>query len=257
MTAMLEVDHACFTYSRQSVLGRRIDVFKAVDDVSLSLGSGQILGVVGESGSGKSTLAKLLLGLLPLTAGEIRLLGRPRATYARREASRLVQPVFQDPYSSLNPRLSIAKAIQRPLDIHSIGSSSERTARVRYMMDCVGLSQRLAESYPAELSGGQRQRVAIARAMAIGPKLLICDEPTSALDVSIQSQIVNLIRDLTKELGMSCMFITHNMLLLRYIADDIAVMKSGRMVDFGTAIEIMVGSKNQYTRKLVNSIMCV
>ena len=257
MTPVLEIESGSFTYSRLDLMGRRIPVFTAVRDVSLTLKDGEILGIVGESGSGKSTLAKLLLGLLNLTEGDIRLMGRPRSGYGRREASRLVQPVFQDPYSSLNPRHSISRTIQRPLDIHSIGSRRERLERVRYVMECVGLPSRLADSYPRELSGGQRQRVAIARALAIAPKLLICDEPTSALDVSTQAQIVNLIKDLTQDLGFSCIFITHNLLLLQYIADKIAVMKSGAVLDYGSAHYVFNDTDNPYTKELMSSVMSV
>ncbi|HTN27686.1 MAG TPA: ATP-binding cassette domain-containing protein, partial [Burkholderiales bacterium] len=203
---------------------RKGRTLRAVNGVSLSVASGEILGLVGESGCGKSTLAKMMLGLLEPTAGEILLEGAPLASMSRLERARRMQPIFQDPYSSLNPRQSIADIVSLPLRVHRIGNSGEQKKRVLEVLDLVGLARRYAENYPNQLSGGQRQRVAIARALVMRPRLVICDEPTSALDVSVQSQILNLLLDLRRELGVTYILISHNLAVVEHLATRVAVM---------------------------------
>ncbi|MBP0573198.1 ABC transporter ATP-binding protein, partial [Mycobacterium tuberculosis] len=196
----------------------------ALAGVSLELDTGERLGVIGESGSGKSTLAKLLLGLTPATSGEIFIDGVPIAATDRREVARRIQPVFQDPYSSLNPRKSVADLVALPLVAHRVCPAPERRAKVLRMLDAVGLPRRVVDAYPNQLSGGQRQRVAIARALILQPDVLICDEPTSALDVSVQAQILNLLMDLKREFRLTYFFISHNLAVVEHLADRVAVM---------------------------------
>jgi len=197
---------------------------RAVDRVSLAVGRGEVLGIVGESGCGKSTLARLLLGLLRPSAGEIFVDGRPIGSFGARALARRLQPVFQDPYSSLNPRHSIGAIIAAPLIVHRIGNAKTRRTEVERLMHLVGLPQRLYDTYPGELSGGQRQRVAIARALVMRPAMVICDEPTSALDVSVQSQILNLLADLQQEFGLTYILISHNLAVVEHMATRVAVM---------------------------------
>jgi len=224
---------------------------QALRGVSLTIAAGEALGLVGESGSGKSTLARLLLGLEQPTTGTVRLFERDVASHDRRALARAVQPVFQDPYGSLNPRRSIAATIRLPLDIHGIGSATERAAAVRRMMDLCGLPARLADAYPAQLSGGQRQRVAIASAIVLSPRILICDEPTSALDVSVQAQILNLLQDLRRELGLTCLVISHDLGVIRHLADRIAVLYLGAIVEIGAAREVLGRPRHPYTQALL------
>jgi peptide/nickel transport system ATP-binding protein len=214
--------------------------------VTLELKKGEIFALVGESGCGKSTLARVLLGLLPAQSGAVQLAGPRR-----------VQPVFQDPYSSLNPRKTVAEIIRRPLDLHRIGARAERRRKVARMMELTGLPQRLAASYPNQISGGQRQRVAIARAIIMKPEIVLCDEPTSALDVSVQSQILNLLLDLRAELGLTYLFITHDLSVVRHLATRIAVMYLGEIVEVGEACAILAAPRHPYTRALLDSAMTV
>src|SRR5690606_24236827 len=198
----------------------------------------EILGVVGESGCGKSTLARILLGLETPTAGEVLLGGKPISQYSRKERSLAIQPVFQDPFGSLNPSMSVQDLIALPLHIHNIGTSSERRQRVIAMADLVGLPRRALAANPSQLSGGQRQRGAIARALIPGPKLVICDEPTSALDVSVQAQILNLLLDLRAEHGIAMLFISHNLSVIEHMAERMMVMYLGRVVEAGSTSAI-------------------
>jgi len=224
---------------------------RAVDGVSLTLKHGETLALVGESGSGKSTLARIMLGLSLPTSGAVLMQGRPLADLSPRQRAALVQPVFQDPYSSLNPRRTLAEIIVRPLELRGDGTSQTRLARVREVMDMVRLSHRLIHTYPSQLSGGQRQRVAIARALATSPEALVCDEPTSALDVSVQAQILNLLSDLQANLGLSCLVITHDMAVVHQIADRVAVMLNGRLVEEGPTDTVLNRPIHEYTRTLL------
>ena len=228
---------------------------QAVSDVSLKLRRGEVLGLVGESGCGKSTLAKMLVGLLPSTEGEILIDHIPIKDINRLALARRVQPIFQDPYSSLNPRKKIGDTIGLPLLIHSIGTSAERRRQTIDMMARVGLPSRLVDSYPMQLSGGQRQRVAIARALVVRPELLICDEPTSALDVSVQAQILNLLLDLQSEFKLTYVLISHNLAVVQHLAQRVAVMYLGRIVEEGAMESVFKSPKHPYTQALLSSVL--
>jgi peptide/nickel transport system ATP-binding protein len=227
----------------------------AVDGVSLSLQAGDVLGIVGESGCGKSTLARLLLGLIAPSAGEARIDGRPISSLDARERARLVQPVFQDPYSSLNPRRRVRDIVALPLTARGGLGHRAIDARVRAMLDRVGLSPDLAERYPVQLSGGQRQRVAIARALVAEPKIVVCDEPTSALDVSVQAQILNLLDDLRRDLGLSLILISHNLAVVEHLANRVAVMYLGRIVEEAAVDDLFGAPKHPYTQALLASVL--
>ncbi len=225
---------------------------KAIDDMSFSVSRGEVVGLVGESGCGKSTLAKILLGLLAPSAGTVTLSGTALHALDRKAVSRRVQPVFQDPYSSLNPRKTVATIVALPLRVH--GLAGERV-KVREMMELVGLPARLADSYPGQLSGGQRQRVAIARALIMRPEIIICDEPTSALDVSVQSQILNLLQRLRRELNLTYVFISHNLAVVEHIATRVAVMYMGRIVEEADTATLFANPRHPYTRALLASVL--
>ncbi len=236
-------------------LFRRPEPIRAVDGVELDLRCGEVLAVVGESGSGKTTLGRMLLGLMPPTSGSIMLNDTPLTDLKPREIARQVQPVFQDPYSSLNPRKTIAQIIGFPLAVHGIGSQAERRDRVTDVSQRVGLARRLLDSYPIQMSGGQRQRVAIARALVVQPDIVILDEPTSALDVSIQAQILNLLQDLQERLALTYVFISHDMSVVRYLADRVAVMYRGRIVELGPSERIFKHPEHPYTKALLNAVL--
>lgn len=228
---------------------------RAVDNVTLTVRRGEVLAIVGESGCGKTTLSRMMLGLQPPTSGDILASGEPLTGIDRKVFARNVQPVFQDPYSSLNPRKTIAAIIGDPLDIHDVGTPQSREARVIEVMEQVGLPRRFMHSYPNQMSGGQRQRVAIARALVMRPKVLICDEPTSALDVSVQAQILNLLQDLRHELNLTYVFISHDLSVVEYMADIVAVMYLGRFVEVGPASEVLSTPRHPYTQALLDSIL--
>ena len=228
---------------------------RAVDAVSLKNNRGQVFAVVGESGCGKTTLARMLLGLLEPTDGEIYLDGQPINEVRSDVISRKVQPVFQDPYSSLNPRKTIESIISLPLRVHDIGTKESRIDRVSELMHLVGLPSRLIHSYPNQLSGGQRQRVAIARALIMEPGIIVCDEPTSALDVSVQAHILNLLQDLKDKFNLTYIFISHDLAVVEHLADWVAVMYLGRLIEFGSASEVLRNPLHPYTQALMESVL--
>jgi oligopeptide/dipeptide ABC transporter ATP-binding protein len=231
---------------------------RAVDGVNLALSRGATLGIVGESGSGKSTVARLILRLLEPTAGTIHfdgddLLALDAAGLRRRR--RDMQMVFQDPYASLDSRMTIGTIVSEPLAIHHIGSRADRNGRVAELLDMVGLDASAARRYPHEFSGGQRQRIGIARAIALEPKLLVLDEPVSALDVSIQSQVLNLLVDLKLRLGLSYIFISHDLSVVEHMSDEIAVMYLGRIVEYGRADRLFAAPRHPYTQALLSAVL--
>jgi peptide/nickel transport system ATP-binding protein len=228
---------------------------RAVNGVSLAVRKGEVLGIVGESGCGKSTLARMLLGLLTPSAGEILLDGKAVGSLDPRALARRVQPVFQDPYSSLNPHKTVGAIIRAPLTVHGIGDAKDRRGEVERMMALVGLPKRLHDSYPGQLSGGQRQRVAIARALIMRPEAVICDEPTSALDVSVQSQILNLLQDLQQEFGLTLILISHNLAVVEHMATRVAVMYLGRIVEENETEALFRTPRHPYTRALLLSVL--
>jgi len=223
----------------------------AVDDISLSLDGGRALAIVGESGCGKSTLARIMLGLLPPSSGTVRIDGRALAAIDRRERARLIQPVFQDPMSSLNPRRLVEDIVALPLIAAGDVGRSERRERVAAMLAQVGLGRDIAGRYPAQLSGGQRQRVAIARALVVQPRILICDEPTSALDVSVQAQILNLLLELQQRLGLAILLVSHDLRVVRHLAHRVAVMYLGKVVETGPADAVFDAPAHPYTQALL------
>jgi peptide/nickel transport system ATP-binding protein len=227
----------------------------AVDQVSLRLYRGETLGLVGESGCGKSTLAKMLLGLLAPSAGNVLINGREVDPRERMAKARYIQPIFQDPYSSLNPRKTVAQIVALPLRLHGIGNAAEQTRQTRAMLDMVGMPERTHGQYPSQLSGGQRQRVAIARALILRPDILVCDEPTSALDVSVQAQILNLLLDLKAEFCLSYLFISHDLGVVEHLVDRVAVMHRGRIVELDSREHIFARPQHPYTRMLLASAL--
>jgi oligopeptide/dipeptide ABC transporter ATP-binding protein len=243
--------------ARRSVLGRPTAIVTAVDRVSFSLEAGKTLAIVGESGSGKSTLGRLVLRLVDPSAGRIRFDGRDVTTLKEHELKPLrrdAQIIFQDPYASLNPRMTIGQVLVEPLALHDVVPPSRRAERVSELLRLVGLDPRVTRRYPHEFSGGQRQRIVIARALAVEPKLIVCDEPVSALDVSIQSQILNLILRLCRERELTMIFISHDISVVKYISDRIAVMYLGRLVELGPAADIVERPLHPYTKALVSAV---
>ena len=231
--------------------------FVAVDDVSFKLARGTTTAIVGESGSGKSTVARMVLGLLKPTSGTVEFDGVDVSTLKGKSLlglRRQMQPIFQNPYGSLDPMYSIYRTIEEPLRTHDIGSKKEREARIRELLDKVSLPSSVMRRFPNELSGGQRQRVAIARALALEPEVVICDEAVSALDVLVQAQILTLLNDLQADLGLSYLFITHDLAVVRQIADNVLVMQDGKVVEASTVAQVFDSPREEYTRKLLNAI---
>ena len=256
MTApLLEAQGLTQTYHLSAGLFAKRRALQAVRGIDLSLNKGDILGIVGESGCGKSTLSRMLLGLEAPTIGQVRLNGIPIGDMDRGTLSRKIQPIFQDPFSSLNPRKTIESIISLPLRLHKIGDAASRQREVRDMMDRVGLPSRVARGYPGQLSGGQRQRVAIARALITRPEIVICDEPTSALDVSVQSQILNMLQDLRDELNLTYVVITHDLAVVQHLATEIAVMYLGRVVERAETERFFADPQHPYSRALLKSVM--
>lgn len=234
----------------------RPDTIRAVDGVSVSVRRGEVLGIVGESGSGKSTLARVMTGLQPVTSGTVLFDGRPfgRSRARRRDLGRTVSVVFQDPATALNPRLPVRETLMDPLRVHDVGTERERLARVTDLLHLVGLPQSALEVLPRQLSGGQRQRVAIARALAPRPEILIADEPVTALDASAQAQIVTLLTSLVRDLDVGMLFISHDLALVRQIADRTAVMYLGRIVEDGATDAVWGDPAHPYTHALIDAI---
>lgn len=230
----------------------------AVDGVDFSIARGSTIGIVGESGCGKSTMGRLLAMLLEATSGEILFDGQNIAKkMSKAEAmayKKRIQMIFQDPFSSLNPRMTTFETIIEPLNIHRAGTLQEREARVYQLMETVGLSERFVNAYPHELDGGRRQRIGIARALSLNPQFIVCDEPVSALDVSIQAQILNLLIDIQKERGLSYLFITHNLSVVKHISDKIAVMYLGKCVELAPSDELFQNPRHPYTKALLDAI---
>ncbi len=239
------------------LIDRTVDHVKAVDDVSFEIYPGETLGLVGESGSGKSTTGYCVLQLLRPTAGSVTFLGNELTTMKRsdlRAARREMQIVFQDPYASLNPRMTVGDIVGEPLVIHGIGDRKSRRRSTERLLEVVGFNPDFINRYPHEFSGGQRQRIGVARALALNPRLIICDEPVSALDVSIQAQILNLLKDLQEEFNLAYLFIAHDLAVVREMADRIAVMNRGKIVEAGPAEQVYQHPQDEYTQALLAAV---
>jgi len=239
---------------RRGLIQRTVGYVRAVDEVSLSIQAGHTLALVGESGCGKTTVGKALLRLIEPTAGSVMLDGEPLSANNVPALRRQMQMVFQDPFSSLNPRMRVADILLEGMDALNIGAASERRAAIAQLLRQVGLPDDAGGRYPHAFSGGQRQRIAIARALAVSPRLMICDEPTSALDVSVQAQILNLLKDLQERLGLAYLFITHNLAVVDYLAHEVAVMYLGRIVEHGAAADVLSAPRHPYTQALVSAV---
>ncbi len=256
---ILSVDRLSKTFVvRRTVFGRPTAVVKAVDTVSFDVFPGETLGLVGETGCGKSTLARTLAGLYQPTAGTAHFKGQDlHAPYNKQDSMRFkrqIQMIFQDPYASLNPRMTINNILEEPLDIHKLASGSEKAARIASLLQQVGLTPEHGSRFPHECSGGQRQRVGIARSLAVNPELVICDEPISALDVSIQAQIINLLEQLQTQLGLTYLFIAHDLSMVRHISTRVAVMYLGSIVELASTEELYSHPLHPYTQALLSAI---
>ena len=246
-----------FPVQKGFLFKKLVGTVKAVDGVSLTVQEGEVLGLVGESGCGKSTLARTIMQLVPTTAGTVILEGRNLTSSSAADivtVRRDLQMVFQDPYASLNPRMTVFAALAEPLLVHGVCRQSEVTAQVTELMKTVGLAPRFMQKYPHEFSGGQRQRIAIARALALRPKVVVADEPVSALDVSIQAQILNLLAQLGRKMRLSLIFIAHDLSVVKHISDRVAVMFLGKIVELGSAVGVIERPVHPYTRALVSAI---
>ena len=239
------------------ILSKHKQVLKAVDGISFEVANGEILGIVGESGCGKSTLGKAITSIYPPSSGKIYFNGKDISSFNRKEKkefSRNVQMIFQDPTESLNPRHNVREILEEPFHIHQIGLPQERNQYAKELLNKVGLPASAISKYPFEFSGGQRQRIGIARAIALNPKLIVCDEPVSALDVSIQSQVINLLLDLQKNMNLALIFITHDLSIVKHISDYVGVMYLGKIVEIASADKIYTSPKHSYTKTLLSAI---
>lgn len=256
---LLRVQDLCvhFRFSRGTLFNPERGFIRAVDGISFDINEGETLGLVGESGCGKSTTARAIVGLVKPTSGRISLNGTNitgLADAAMLEHRRTVQMVFQDPFASLNPRMTVGNIIGEPLAVHRLASGRDRKLEVMRLMELVGLNPRFLNRYPHEFSGGQRQRIGIARALAVQPKLILCDEPVSALDVSIQAQIINLLMELQQELGLSYLFIAHDLSVVRHIATRVGVMYLGRIAEIGESKALYKRPIHPYTEALLSAV---
>jgi oligopeptide/dipeptide ABC transporter ATP-binding protein len=258
MTALLEARNLVKHFAAaRSAFGRPTAFVKAVDGVSFSINAGETLALVGESGCGKSTVSRLVLRLIEPDRGDVRFEGRDLLKMGANELRafrRDAQIIFQDPYASLNPRMTVGQILAEPLALHDLVPAKQRHSRVEELLRLVGLEPRVARRYAHEFSGGQRQRIAIARALAVEPKLIICDEPVSALDVSIRSQILNLLRDLQQRLGLAYIFVSHDLAVVKHIADRVAVMNLGHIVETADAETLFASPRHPYSRALLSAI---
>lgn len=258
MTALVRVDRISRRFVvRRSMLGRPRAEVRAVDDVSFEIAAGETLALVGESGCGKSTVGRLVLRLIEPSGGTVSFAGQDLGTLDAAGLRRFrseAQLIYQDPYASLNPRMTVGAMLDEPLMLHTDMSRRDRRDRVGELLTTVGLKSQFADRYPHEFSGGQRQRIAIARALAVSPKLVVCDEPVSALDVSIRSQVLNLLKDLQQKLGLSYLFISHDLAVVKHIADRVAVMYLGRIVESGSAEELFRSPRHPYAQALLSAI---
>jgi oligopeptide/dipeptide ABC transporter ATP-binding protein len=257
VTALLDIRDLAVTFTRRRGLFGKAEAVHAVNGVSLSIAKGETLGLVGESGCGKTTLARAVLRLIEPTSGSVRfdgqdILALPAAPMRR--LRRRMQIIFQDPWSSLNPRMKIGAAIREGIEIHRLAEGAEADRRVASLLDEVGLPASAAALYPHAFSGGQRQRIGIARALAVEPELIVCDEPVSSLDVSVQAQVLNLLADLQQRRGLSYLFISHDLAVVRHIAPRVAVMYLGRIVEEGPADAMFSGPRHPYTRALLSAV---
>lgn len=234
---------------------KKRQVLKAVDNVTMDIYRGEVLSLVGESGSGKTTLGRTVSRLYPKTAGDILVAGKPAESYSIKEFTKKIQMIFQDPQASLNPRMTVGDIVAEGIDIHKLASSKkERMEKVYSLLEIVGLNREHASRFPHEFSGGQRQRIGIARALGVDPEILVCDEPISALDVSIQAQVVNLLKDLQKQRNLTLLFIAHDLSMVKYISDRVAVMYRGKVVELGKPEDVYNNPVHSYTKSLISAV---
>ena len=244
-------------FQTRGFFSRASKTINALDDISIEIEAGKTMAIVGESGSGKSTLAKALIRLINIDSGDIFFKNKKISDLSSKEMKifrKDIQMIFQDPYASLNPRFKVKDILEEPLIINKIGNKLERSKKINLMIEKVGLTSEDLEKYPHQFSGGQRQRIGIARALILEPKIIICDEPVSALDVSIQAQILNLLKKLQKEFSLTLLFITHDLRVVRHISDSVYVMRSGKLMEEGKTDIIFQNPKHEYTKILLNSI---
>ena len=234
---------------------KKKQVLKAVDNVTMDIYRGEVLSLVGESGSGKTTLGRTVSRLYPKTAGDILVGGKPAESYSIKEFTKKIQMIFQDPQASLNPRMTVGDIVAEGIDIHKLASSKkERMEKVYNLLEIVGLNREHASRFPHEFSGGQRQRIGIARALGVDPEILVCDEPISALDVSIQAQVVNLLKELQKQRNLTLLFIAHDLSMVKYISDRVAVMYRGKVVELGKPEDVYGNPVHSYTKSLISAV---